>query len=210
MKTLLVESDLRKPMISQIFGIEISPGLTDVLLGNYYWRDVIKTITDIIVGKMDLDEVMITPGLDNLNIITSGAIPPNPAELIDSKRLVDFIEEVKEDYDIVLFDTPPILSTADPTILGTKVDSVALVYRIGSISKALLKRSTIQLSQVKCNIMGVILNGMKADVSPDFQDFKYYKYYSSYGQGDQDKRKKWHEKVLSFITEKAHRHKEER
>lgn len=180
MKTLLVESDLRKPTLSKAFGVEISPGLTDVLLGNYSWEDVVKTITDIIVGKMELDEVMATPGLDNLNIITSGTMPPNPSELIDSKRLVDFIEDVKKEYDMIIFDTPPVLSTADPAILGTKVDAVLFVYMVGSISKGLLKRSTIQLAQVKCNLLGVVLNGMKAEVSPDFHDFKYYKYYYSH------------------------------
>ncbi|MBW2032846.1 MAG: SH3 domain-containing protein [Deltaproteobacteria bacterium] len=193
MKTLLVGSDLRKPMLSKVFGIETSPGLTDVLIGNYSWSDVIKTITDVIIGEMDFDEVMFTPGLDNLHIMTSGTIPPNPSELIDSKRLEDFIEEVKDDYDIIIFDTPPILSTADPLILGAKVDAVVFVYRIGSVSRGLLKRSTLQLSQVKSNLMGVALNGIKAEVSPDFQGFKYYKSYYAYGEegkGEKEKRKK--------------------
>lgn len=184
MKTLLVGSDLRKPMLAKAFGIESSPGLTDVLIGNYSWNDVVKTVTDVIIGKMDFDEVMVTPGLDNLHIITSGTVPPNPSELIDSKRLVDFIEDVKNDYDIIIFDAPPILSTADPIILGAKVDGVVFVYRIGSVSRGLLKRSILQLSQVKSNLMGVALNGIRAEVSPDFQGFKYYKSYYSYGEGE--------------------------
>ncbi len=203
MKTLLVESDLRKPRVANAFGIESTPGLTDVLLGNYSWRDVIKTITDIIVGKMDLNDVMATPGLDNLHILTSGTIPPNPSELIDSKRLVEFISEVKQEYDLVIFDTPPILSTTDPTILGTKVDAMLLVYRVGSVSKGLLKRSTVQLRQVKCNILGVVLNGMKAEVSPDFHDFKYYKSYYSYGKdGTKKKVKKAKTGVLAYFDKK--------
>ena len=190
MKTLLVGSDLRKPMLAKAFGIETSPGLTDVLIGNYAWSDVVKTITDIIIGRMDFDAVMMTPGLDNLHIITSGTIPPNPAELIDSKRLDGFIEDVKNDYDIIIFDSPPILSTTDPLILGAKVDAVVFVYRIGSVSRGLLKRSTLQLSQVKDNLMGVALNGIKAEVSPDFQDFKYYKSYYSYENKETKKDKK--------------------
>jgi succinoglycan biosynthesis transport protein ExoP len=189
-KTLLVGSDLRKPMVAEAFGIETSPGLADILLGNYSWRDAIKTITDIIIGKMEMDDVMITPGLDNLYIITSGTIPPNSAELIDSQRLMDFIKEVKEEYDIIIFDAPPVLSTADAAILGTKVDAVLLVYRVGSISRGLLKRTTLQLSRVKINLMGVVLNGMKPEMSPDFQDFKYYKYYSSYGEEGKVKKEK--------------------
>jgi polysaccharide biosynthesis transport protein len=189
-KTLLVGSDLRKPMVAEAFGIETSPGLADILLGNYSWRDAIKTITDIIIGKMEMDDVMITPGLDNLYIITSGTIPPNSAELIDSQRLLDFIEEVKEEYDFIIFDAPPVLSTADATILSTKLDAVLLVYRVGSISRGLLKRTTLQLSRVKSNLMGVVLNGMKPEMSPDFQDFKYYKYYSSYGEEGEVKKEK--------------------
>ena len=182
MKTLLVECDLRKPLFADILGIENTPGITDVLLGNYLVSDVVRTITDIMIGRMSVEEVIKSPGLENLNIITSGTIPPNPGELIDSKRLADFIEEVKKDYDFVIFDTSPILSTADPMILGTKVDTVLLVYRVGGITRRLLKRSMVQLSQVKCHVTGVVLNDMKADVSPDFQDFKYHKYYSDGGE----------------------------
>ncbi|MBN2124645.1 MAG: polysaccharide biosynthesis tyrosine autokinase [Deltaproteobacteria bacterium] len=200
-KTLLVGSDMRKPMLARVFGVEITPGLTDILLGNYPWRDTIKTVTDLIMGKMSLDEVMMTPGLDNLNLITAGSIPPNPAELIESKRLTDFIEEAKEEYDLVIFDSPPILSTADAAILGSKVDGVLLVYRVGSVSKGLLKRATTQLEQVKCNVLGVILNGMKPEISPDFQDFKYYKYYYSYGEGSETKRPGEKKGLFHFFRE---------
>ena len=149
MKVLLVGSDLRKPTIDKVFGVEMTPGLTDVLMGNYPWRDTIKTVTDIIMGQMSPDEVMMTPGLDNLHIITSGPIPPNPAELIDSSALNDFIKEAKEDYDIIVFDSPPILSTADAAILGSKMDGVLLVYRVGTVSRGLLRRSTAQLERVQ-------------------------------------------------------------
>lgn len=182
MKTLLIGSDMRKPMIARVFGVDQTPGLSEILLGNCRWRDAVQTVTDMIVGKMSLDEVLLTPGLDNLHVIAAGSIPPNPAELVESKRLKEFIEEAKSEYDLVLFDSPPILSTADAAILGSKMDGVLLVYRLGTVSRGLLKRSTSQLEQVNCRILGVILNGMKPEVSPDFHNFKYYKYYSSYGE----------------------------
>jgi len=182
MKTLLIGSDMRKPMIARVFGIEQTPGLSEILLGNCPWRAAVQTVTDMIVGKMSLDEVLLTPGLDNLHLIPAGSIPPNPAELVESKRLKEFMEEAKSEYDLVLFDSPPILSTADAAILGSKMDGVLLVYRLGTVSRGLLKRSTSQLEQVNCRILGVILNGMKPEVSPDFHNFKYYKYYSSYGE----------------------------
>jgi polysaccharide biosynthesis transport protein len=185
LKTLLVGSDMRKPSLGRVFGLEHSPGLSDVLLGNLEWRRAVKTISDIMVGAMTLEEVITTPGLDNIHIITSGAIPPNPAELMDSKRLRDFIEKAKKEYDFIVFDSPPILSTADAAILAAKMDGVLLVYRIGTVSRGLLKRATTQLEQVKSPLMGVVLNGVKPDISPDFEDFRYYKHYYSYGEGEE-------------------------
>ena len=189
MKVLLVGSDLRKPVVDGLFGVERSPGLTDVLIENYPWRDTVKTVTDIIMGHMGTDEVMMTPGLDNLHIITSGPIPPNPAELIDSEHLTNFLEEAKEDYDTIIFDSPPILSTADAAILAAKVDGVLLVYRVGAVSRGLLRRSKAQLDRVHCDLVGVVLNGMKADVSPDFQDYKYYSYNYAYGEKEKNRKR---------------------
>ncbi|UCF56211.1 MAG: AAA family ATPase, partial [Deltaproteobacteria bacterium] len=203
MKVLLVGSDLRKPAIDRVFGVEMTPGLTDVLMGNYPWRDTVKTVTDIIMGQMSPDEVMMTPGLDNLHIITSGPIPPNPAELVESGRLTDFIEEAKKDYDMIVFDSTPILSTADAAILGAKVDGVLLVYRVGTVSRGLLRRSTAQLEQVQCNLMGVVLNGMRPDVSPDFQDYKYYSYYYSYGEQEKKRKRRERIKGFSFLRRKG-------
>jgi succinoglycan biosynthesis transport protein ExoP len=182
MKTLLIGSDMRKPMIARIFGGSHSPGLSEILLGNCPWHEAVQTVTDMIVGKMSLEEVLLTPGLDNLHLIPAGSIPPNPAELMESKRLKEFVEEAKDAYELLLFDSPPILSTADAVILGSKTDGVLLVYRVGTVSRGLLKRATAQLEQVNSRILGVILNGMKPEVSPDFHNFKYYKYYSSYGE----------------------------
>jgi len=195
-KILLIGADLRKPMLAKSFGLETTPGLTDIVLGNYPWTDTVKSITDIIMGRMTMDEVMVTPGMDNLHIITSGTIPHNPAELIESGRFTNFIKEAKKEYDIVIFDSTPILSTADAAILGKKMDGVLIVYRVGAVSKGLLKRSATQLEQVNCNIMGVVLNGMKPDISPDFQDFKYYRYYASY---ESEETQKGGRRFFSFL-----------
>jgi len=200
LRTLLIGADMRKPMIARAFGVEQTPGLSEILLGNCPWRDAVQTVTDLLVGRMSLDEVMMTPGLDNLHLIPAGSIPPNPAELVESKRLREFIEEARSEYDIILLDAPPILSTADAAILSSKMDGVLLVYRVGSVSRGLLKRATAQLEQVNCRLLGVILNGMKPEVSPDFQNFKYYKYYSPGEEGRQTGEVK---KGLPLFGEKA-------
>lgn len=143
-----------------------------------------------------------TPGMDNLHIITSGAIPPNPADLVGSQHMDQFIEEAREVYDIVILDSTPILSAADAAILGRKVDGALLVYRVGLVSRGLLKRSTTQLEQVNCNIIGVVLNGMKPEISPDFQDYKHYSYYYSYGRSEEDKKDKGYKKGLTYLSKK--------
>jgi capsular exopolysaccharide synthesis family protein len=189
-KTLLVGSDLRKPMLARVFGVPSSPGLSDILLGNYEWRETVRGVTDVLMGELSLDEIMITPGFDNFFFIPGGVVPPNPADLIESQRINQFIGEAKDEYDMILFDTAPILSAVDPAILATKVDGVLLVYRIGTVPKGLLKRAITQLAQVKANVIGVILNGMRPEVSPDFEDYKHYKYYYSYGEDGNKRRKK--------------------
>jgi Mrp family chromosome partitioning ATPase len=176
-RVLLVGADLRKPMVSEAFGVEASPGLTDILLGNYFWRDAIKTITDLMLGEMGVDDVMANPGLDNLHLITAGTPYANPSELIESKLLGEFLAEVRREYDVVVLDTAPILSTADLSVLGTLVDGVLLVYRVGGVSRELLRRAAGELVRVHSNLLGVVLNGMKAGATPDFEDFKAFKYY---------------------------------
>ena len=191
MRILLVGSDLRKPRLAGVFGVASSPGLSDILLGNYEWRETVRGVTDMLLGEIGLDEIMITPGLDNFFFITGGAVPPNPTELIESPRINQFIEEAKNEYDMILFDTAPIISAVDAAILGTKVDGVLLVYRIGAVPKRLLKRAINQLAQVKANVIGVILNGMRPEVSPDFDYYKHYQsYYSNAEYGKKQRKKK--------------------
>lgn len=179
-KVLLVDGDFRRPVISKIFGIPSVPGLTDVILGNYEWRSVVRSITDIIMGKMTMEEIMVTPGLDNLYIMTCGTIAPNPAELISARVNADFIKESHEEYDFVIIDAPPILAATDAAIWGTKADGVIIVYRVGVIARGALKRAKAQVDNVKARLIGVVLNGLKAEISPDFEYHdKYYYYYGS-------------------------------
>jgi succinoglycan biosynthesis transport protein ExoP len=188
LKTLLLSTDLRKPTLHKLFGLEPSPGLSDFLLGNGDSSQAIKTVADLMMGEMGVDEIMLTPGIDNLHIITCGKIPSNPAELIESENFKGLLDAVYSHYDVVLMDTPPLISAADASILGTKADGVLLVYRTGQVARGILKRVKDQLEQVKANIIGVVLNCVKAEISPDFEELKHYKYYYYYG-GESKKKK---------------------
>jgi capsular exopolysaccharide synthesis family protein len=201
-KTLLVGSDLRRPMLSKVFGVERSPGLADILVGDFRWQDTVKTLSNTAVGSIAREDVTMTADLDKLHVITSGSSSPNPTELLNSTFFDRFMAEAKEAYDLIIFDSSPILSTADAVVLGAKVDSVLLVYRLGAVSRGLLKRATAQLRQVKCRIMGVVFNGMKPDVSPDFHGYKYYHYYYPRGEEDQGKKHGGKRKGFPFFTRK--------
>ncbi len=180
-RVLLVDADLRKPMVNRVFGIEKEPGLTDIILGNYEWRDTIKTVTDIMMGRLGMEDIMTSPGIDNLNIITAGTHSPNTTELVSSQRMSDFLDEAKEDFDVVLVDCPPVLQATDSVIISTKVDAVVLIYWAGKIQRGALKRAKSQIDNVNASVIGIVLNGLKPEVSADY---KYYGYYSYYGYGD--------------------------
>ncbi len=196
-KVLLVDGDLRKPAIARTFGINRIPGLTDIILGNYEWKDVRRTIADIMMGEINVDDIIATPGLDNLHIITGGSNVPNPAEIVSSRGIVEFIKQVRAEYDMVLIDTAPILAATDAAIWGSRSDGVIMVYQVGKIARGALKRAKAQLDAVKSKIAGVVLNGLKAEISPDFgYPYKYFYYYGDSAehkasQSKKDKIKSW-------------------
>jgi hypothetical protein len=129
---------------------------------------------------MTMDEIMMTPGLDNLSVMTCGTIAPNPSELVSTKAVSDFLEAASAEYDFVIVDAPPILAATDAAIWGTRVDGTVIVYQVGKIARGALKRAKAQLDNVKANIIGVVLNGLKAELSPDYEYHdKYYYYYGS-------------------------------
>ena len=180
-RVLLVEGDMRVPVISQIFGIERGPGLSEVILGSHRWEEVVRTVTDVMMGKIKAEDILAVPGMDNLHIITCGTIPPNPAELFSFRRTDEFISQVRERYDVVIFDSPPVLPVTDTMILGSKVDGVVMVSRVGKVGRGALKRAKVQLDGANAKVLGLVLNGLKPEVSPDFQGYKYSRYYG-YGK----------------------------
>jgi len=177
-KVLLVEADLRKPVIHKMFGLNRIPGLTDHILGNYAWQEIMHTITDVMLGDFELEEILRTPGLDNLNIIPAGTNPPNPTEILRSERFKTFLKEAHVKYDMIFIDAPPILPVADATEVATLVDGVVMVYTVGKIGRGVLKRAKTSLDNVGGKVVGVILNNVKPEAGPD-----YFKYHTQYYYG---------------------------
>ncbi len=179
-RVLLIGADLRRPVIHKMFGLNRQPGLTDYVLGNYSWREVRKSIADVMLGDFELEEILRTPGLDNLSIISSGTTPPNPAEILRSDRFKSLLREAREEYDLIFIDSPPILPVADATEISTYVDGVLLVYMVGKIGRGVLKRAKASLDTVKANVIGIVLNNIKPEAGPD-----YFRYHTQYYYGAQ-------------------------
>ena len=175
-KTLLLGSNLRRPSIYRFFGIEREPGLSDILVGNAEWRDCIRTVADILMGRFEMEDIMASPGLDNLHIIEAGPIPANPSELLSTPAMTTFLRAVREEYDVVLIDTPPVLPVTDSTVVASQVDAVILVYQAGKVGRLVLKRAKIHLESARARVLGVVLN----DVQTEVAGYQYAHYYTHY------------------------------
>jgi capsular exopolysaccharide synthesis family protein len=179
-KTLLVEADLRKPFIHHALGIPRDPGLAEVIVGNRDWRECLRTVADLILGPLGLEKVMAAPNIDKLHVLTSGTPPPNPAEFLNSQRMTDLIAAFRQEFDNIIFDCSPILPVTDAAILSSKTDGTLIVYRVGRTARAALKRAKTLLENVRGKVLGIVLTGVRAEVSPDYEDLEYYRY--AYGQ----------------------------
>ena len=192
-KVLLIDADLRKPLVHKVFGLSEIPGLTDYVLGKYERKEISNTISDVMLGDFGIDNILKTPGMDNLHVVTAGTRPPNPSEILSSGRFREFFKEVKQEYDFIFVDAPPLLPVADASEIATLVDGVFLVYKVGKVGRGVLKRAKSNLENVDAKLVGVILNSVKSDEGPE-----YYSYHSHYYYG-QDTKSNSNSRFKSFI-----------
>jgi Mrp family chromosome partitioning ATPase len=177
-KTLLVSTDLRKPTIYHTFGLKREPGLYEVLSGSVSLEKALRSLPDFLMGKIGFDEILKTPGLDNLKILSTGYLASNPAELLSSKEMTNLIKEVRDKFDIILYDSPPILPVTDAAILGSQCDGVVLVYEVGRTARSALFRAKRQLESVGCKILGIVLNHVRQETTIDTTyHYYHYRYY---------------------------------
>lgn len=142
LRVVVVDGDLRRPVQHRIFGVSNRNGISDAVL---------QPDIDI---QMRLSET----GVENLMLLTSGSLPPNPAELLGSERMLNLINELKELVDIVLFDSPPTLVVADAAILGSRMDGTILVNDSGNTRTNEARRAVEELNRARANVLGVVLN----------------------------------------------------
>ncbi len=170
-KVLLVDSDLRKPHIHRMFGLANDPGLTN-----------------IIAGDVRLDDCLQETDVENLTILASGPLPPNPSELLDSERMDRLMREMESGFDAVLFDSPPALVVTDATVLAAKVGGVILVLDMGGVSRKAAERTCEILRRAKARLLGACLN--KVELAREAYYYTYYYYYYSYYGGEEGEARK--------------------
>lgn len=162
-KTILVDCDLRRPRVHQLFGIPKEEGVADVLM-----------------GTRKLDTCFKPTPIENLRLLTSGGVIENPTELMNSPRLRDLFSEIKFYFDTVIVDSPPVIPVTDALILSSEMDGALMVVKAGETHKEVVRRAVDLMRNAGLNILGVIVNNQKG-VLPYYYDHKYYgyKYYSN-------------------------------
>jgi capsular exopolysaccharide synthesis family protein len=141
-RVVLVSCDLRKPRLGQFFGVDEGLGLTTAILGEQPVEELVQAV----------------PGDDNLWLLGSGQLPPNPAELLNGRRIREVLAALREQFDLVLIDTPPVLPVTDAVVLASDADATLLIVAAGKTSRGDLQRSAEKLAQVNARVVGLVLN----------------------------------------------------
>jgi capsular exopolysaccharide synthesis family protein len=168
--TLVVDADLRRPSQHRLFGVENKFGLSDCL-----------------TKQMDLEEVIQTTKLENLYFLPSGQLPRDAVGILNSQRMLDFIQDVKSRFDIVFFDSPPILGVSDASVLSSEMDLTIIVVQHRRFPKTMLQRVKQAIDNVGGTTLGAVLNNV--DIRHD-QSYEYYTSYYNYYSKPQDSAQK--------------------
>jgi len=155
---VLVDSDLRRPAQQRLFDVTGSPGLTTALLQS----------------TPTADGFLMATGVENLQLLGSGALPPNPSELLGSARMGALIEQLKGSAEVIIFDSPPVLAVADAAVLASRLDGVVLVVEAGVTRRELAQRALESLQQVGATVLGAVLNRL-----PAREGAYYHEYYEA-------------------------------
>ena len=146
-RTIVVDTDLRRPALHELFGGQMSPGLTDAMMAA--------------AGELPLQKTAV----ENLWLLSSGPKPPNPADLLGAERMAQIIDQLTEQADIVLFDAPPVMAAADAAILGARVDGVLLVIQAGKTRRDHSERARETLEKSRAHVVGAALTNAPKDSS---------------------------------------------
>ena len=166
-KTLLIDTDLRRPVIHKVLNIDKEPGITNYLVGDVEDFSTLEQKTEI----------------ENLYVVSSGVIPPNPSELLGSEKMNNLIKTLEKKWDIILFDSPPLVAVTDATMISKSIDKIIIVVKVGQTDKRAFEHTIQNLRNIKAPIGGVVLNAVSQNNSYGSY-YYYYQYYNYYGKTD--------------------------
>lgn len=184
-KTLLIDCDLRRPSLHKLFESQQEQGLTNVVMGAIDWEEAVQDT-----------------GVENLDIITSGPMPPNPSELLASGRMRGLIDKFRAKYEMVIIDSPPVIAVTDAAILSTMVDGAYIVVEAGKTPMGAVMRTKSILENVQGNVCGVVLNNISADHGSYYGYYHYYHYYNYYSYYTSNGDEKRHRHLITKAAEK--------
>src|ERR1700733_268976 len=169
-RTLLLDSDMRKPGIRRALNL---------LSGNE------KGLSSYLAGVTNLDEIVVPhPIISNLATVTTGPVPPSPADLLSSHRMREAISELRRRFKFIVIDSPPVMAATDAVIVSSLTDGVLLVVRSGETPKEAFTRSRDLLAAVKSRLLGVVLNAVDSSAPDYYYSYRYYPYAYGYGYGE--------------------------
>jgi capsular exopolysaccharide synthesis family protein len=171
-RVIVVEGDMRRPVLHRFFALDNSIGLAEVLK-----------------GEATLSEVLQPTGIENLFFLASGKPPSHPAELLGSRAMRELLDTLRSQSDMVFIDTPPVSAFSDPLILSREVDAVILAYRARQVPREVDVRARVQLESMQANVLGIILTNVEPDVCDSY--YYHYTYYET---------KRRHEKATSLYA----------
>ncbi len=163
-RVLLIDTDMRRPRLHRSFAVPNQVGVSTLILGNSTLDDAIKH-TEI----------------PNLDVLPCGPIPPNPSELLHTKRFAQVLEDCKTRYEHIILDSPPTSAVTDPAVLGNLVDGVILIVKGASTTREAAAHARRQLISAKCRLLGVIVNEIDFSNPGYGYHYYYYRKYSRYG-----------------------------
>ena len=171
--TLLVDTDLRRPVLHAVFEQEREPGLTNLL-----------------VDQLEMDTALRTTGIPNLTLLPCGMIPPNPSELLGSDKMKALVDEMRARFDVILFDCPPSIAVTDAAVLAKNVDAIVMVILAGQTNREAALRGKSLLEGIGTKILGVVLNNVDIEGGYGSYYYPYYYYYYYYYYSSEGGRKK--------------------
>jgi capsular exopolysaccharide synthesis family protein len=166
-RTLLVDGDLRKPVQHNVFGLSRGPGLAEYLVGEVE----------------DFNSIIRETKVKNLFVVTAGGLPPNPSELLGSDRMSKLIDRLEHEWNMILFDSPPIVAVTDSSMISSEIDAMVMVVKASQTDRAAVDRALDTIANVRSPLIGAILNGANSETLAGKYSY-YYSYYNYYYQSD--------------------------